>query len=154
MGQPVAQLRQLGGEAEGGWRKQGGGLSRAACAAHADAQQTLSCDAAQVLRYLLSNLRWWLDEFRCSAQHLTLTAHALTANAQCRRLQGTRRFLRLALLCTRRRFDGFRFDGVTSMLYHHHGIDTSFGGGYADYFSPAANVDAIVYLMLANEMVR
>lgn len=53
-----------------------------------------------------------------------------------------------------RRFDGFRFDGVTSMLYHHHGIDTSFSGGYADYFSPSTNVDAIVYLMLANEMVR
>ena len=59
----------------------------------------------------------------------------------------------MTLACTCRRFDGFRFDGVTSMLYHHHGIDTSFGGGYADYFSPAANVDAIVYLMLANEMV-
>ena len=54
----------------------------------------------------------------------------------------------------RHRFDGFRFDGVTSMLYHHHGIDRSFGGGYADYFGPDANLDAIVYLMLANEMVR
>ena len=39
------------------------------------------------------------------------------------------------------------------MLYHHHGIDTTFSGGYSNYFSPAANVDAIVYLMLANEMV-
>ncbi len=36
----------------------------------------------QTLRYLLSNLRWWIEEYR---------------------------------------FDGFRFDGVTSMLYHHHG---------------------------------
>ena len=53
-----------------------------------------------------------------------------------------------------RRFDGFRFDGVTSMLYHHHGIDMSFSGNYAEYFSPATNVDACVYLMLANDMVH
>ncbi|GCB79851.1 hypothetical protein scyTo_0016049, partial [Scyliorhinus torazame] len=37
----------------------------------------------EVLRFLLSNLRWWVEEYY---------------------------------------FDGFRFDGVTSMLYHHHGI--------------------------------
>ena len=36
--------------------------------------------------------------------------------------------------CTR--FDGFRFDGVTSMLYHHHGINVGFSGGYHEYFSP------------------
>lgn len=43
------------------------------------------CDFSswEVLRFLLSNLRWWMEEYR---------------------------------------FDGFRFDGVTSMLYHHHGI--------------------------------
>jgi 1,4-alpha-glucan branching enzyme len=34
------------------------------------------------------------------------------------------------------RFDGFRFDGVTSMLYHHHGINFGFSGGYHEYFSP------------------
>ncbi len=33
-------------------------------------------------------------------------------------------------------FDGFRYDGVTSMLYTHHGIGMSFGGGYNDYFAP------------------
>jgi hypothetical protein len=29
-----------------------------------------------------------------------------------------------------------RFDGVTSMLYHHHGIDTAFSGEYHEYFGP------------------
>jgi hypothetical protein len=52
------------------------------------------------------------------------------------------------------RFDGFRFDGVTSMLYHHHGIDRGFSGNYSEYFSPATNVDAVVYLMLANELAH
>ena len=52
------------------------------------------------------------------------------------------------------RFDGFRFDGVTSMLYHHHGIDRGFSGSYSEYFSPATNVDAVVYLMLANELAH
>ena len=52
------------------------------------------------------------------------------------------------------RFDGFRFDGVTSMLYHHHGIGRSFSGSYGEYFGPASNVDAAVYLMLANDLVN
>lgn len=69
----------------------------------------------ETLRYLLSNLRYWVEEMR---------------------------------------FDGFRFDGVTSMLYHHHGINFGFSGGYHEYFSPATNVDAVVYLMLANKLVH
>ncbi|PON90456.1 Glycoside hydrolase [Trema orientale] len=69
----------------------------------------------EVLRFLLSNLRWWLEEFK---------------------------------------FDGFRFDGVTSMLYHHHGINMAFTGDYHEYFSEATDVDAIVYLMLANRLVH
>ncbi|KAK9820161.1 hypothetical protein WJX72_006858 [[Myrmecia] bisecta] len=69
----------------------------------------------EVLRYLLSNLRWWMDEYK---------------------------------------FDGFRFDGVTSMLYWHHGINMGFSGDYREYFSPSTNVDAVVYLMLANELVH
>ncbi|XP_072966487.1 1,4-alpha-glucan-branching enzyme, chloroplastic/amyloplastic-like [Typha angustifolia] len=69
----------------------------------------------EVLRFLLSNLRWWLDEFM---------------------------------------FDGFRFDGVTSMLYHHHGINIAFSGNYGEYFSEATDVDAIVYLMLANQLIH
>ena len=52
----------------------------------------------EVLRFLLSNLRWWIEEFG---------------------------------------FDGFRFDGVTSMLYHHHGIGTGFSGDYSgEYIYP------------------
>ncbi|KAG6509597.1 hypothetical protein ZIOFF_027597 [Zingiber officinale] len=69
----------------------------------------------EVLRFLLSNLRWWLDEFM---------------------------------------FDGFRFDGVTSMLYHHHGINMVFTGNYSEYFSEATDVDAVVYMMLANHLVH
>ena len=52
------------------------------------------------------------------------------------------------------RFDGFRFDGVTSMLYWHHGINTAFSGNYNEYFSTATNTDAITYLMLANDLVH
>ena len=69
----------------------------------------------EVQRYLLSNLRYWLDEFE---------------------------------------FDGFRFDGVTSMLYHHHGINHGFTGNYEEYFGFETNVDACVYLMLANDLMH
>lgn len=69
----------------------------------------------ETLRYLLSNVRYWLDEYQ---------------------------------------FDGFRFDGVTSMLYHHHGIDVGFTGDYNEYFSMSTNIDAIVYLMLANKLTH
>ncbi|CAO2833745.1 unnamed protein product [Amaranthus hypochondriacus] len=69
----------------------------------------------EVLRFLLSNVRWWLEEYR---------------------------------------FDGFRFDGVTSMLYHHHGINMGFSGNYNEYFSEATDVDAVVYLMLANRLIH
>ncbi len=65
----------------------------------------------EVLRFLLSNLRYWLEEY-----------------------------------C----FDGFRFDGVTSMLYYHHGLGTGFGGGYDDYFGSQVDTDAVNYLMVAN----
>ena len=69
----------------------------------------------EVLRFLLSNLRFWMEEYQ---------------------------------------FDGFRFDGVTSMLYTHHGIGTGFSGGYHEYFGPAVDEDGVVYLMLANEMLH
>ncbi len=68
----------------------------------------------EVQQFLLSNLRYWLEEFH---------------------------------------FDGFRFDGITSMLYHHHGEGHSFGG-YDSYFGPQADDDAILYLMLATTLVR
>ena len=69
----------------------------------------------EVLRFLLSNLRFWMDEYQ---------------------------------------FDGFRFDGVTSMLYTHHGIGTGFSGGYHEYFDSGVDEDGVVYLMLANEMLH
>ncbi|KAF8307005.1 1,4-alpha-glucan branching enzyme [Clavulina sp. PMI_390] len=69
----------------------------------------------EVLRFLLSNLRFWIEEFG---------------------------------------FDGFRFDGVTSMMYKHHGIGTGFSGGYSDYFGDQADIEAIVYLILANDMIH
>lgn len=69
----------------------------------------------EVLRFLLSNLRFWMEEYQ---------------------------------------FDGFRFDGVTSMLYSHHGIGTGFSGGYHEYFGPSVDEDAVAYLMLANEMLH
>ncbi|KAG2406167.1 1,4-alpha-glucan-branching enzyme 1 [Vigna angularis] len=69
----------------------------------------------EVLRYLLSNARWWLDEYK---------------------------------------FDGFRFDGVTSMMYTHHGLQVAFTGNYSEYFGMATDVDAVVYLMLANDLIH
>ncbi len=49
---------------------------------------TADCSTMAIMRFwrfLLSNLRFWMDEYQ---------------------------------------FDGFRFDGVTSMLYLHHGLGT------------------------------
>lgn len=69
----------------------------------------------EVLRFLLSNLRFWMDEYQ---------------------------------------FDGFRFDGVTSMIYTHHGIGTGFSGGYHEYFGSGVDEDGLVYLIIANEMLH
>ncbi|WP_022667561.1 alpha amylase C-terminal domain-containing protein [Desulfospira joergensenii] len=67
-----------------------------------------------VIRFLLSNLRYWMEEFR---------------------------------------MDGFRFDGITSMLYHDHGLGRSFTS-YEDYFGPDVDTDALSYLFLANRLVH
>ncbi len=50
-------------------------------------------------------------------------------------------------------FDGFRFDGVTSMLYHNHGLGVAFTG-YPSYFSMNTDTEAVTYLQLANDLVR
>ena len=50
-------------------------------------------------------------------------------------------------------FDGFRFDGVTSMLYHDHGLGTDFNTN-SKYFSYNTHTEAITYLQLANELIR
>ena len=67
----------------------------------------------EVRQFLLSNVRYWLEEFR---------------------------------------FDGFRFDGVTSMLYHSRG-NKAFGS-YEDYFGGDADDDAILYLQLAAKLIQ
>lgn len=68
----------------------------------------------QVLHFLLSNCRFWLDEYR---------------------------------------IDGFRFDGVTSMLYLHHGLSKAFIA-YDDYFDDSVDEDALTYLALANKLIH
>ena len=54
---------------------------------------------------------------------------------------------------TEYRFDGFRFDGITSMLYHHHGLGVDFVG-YDKYFSMNTDTEAVTYLQLANELIH
>lgn len=49
--------------------------------------------------------------------------------------------------------DGFRFDGVTSMLYWDHGLGTAFSG-YDVYFNNGVDENAVTYLALANMLVR
>lgn len=50
-------------------------------------------------------------------------------------------------------FDGFRFDGVTSMLYHDHGLGEAFDNN-KKYFSTNTNTEAVTYLQLANELIH
>ncbi|MBC3796166.1 alpha-amylase family glycosyl hydrolase [Acetobacterium tundrae] len=49
--------------------------------------------------------------------------------------------------------DGFRFDGVTSMIYHDHGLGSNFDS-YGKYFSVNTDVEAITYLQFANELIK
>jgi 1,4-alpha-glucan branching enzyme len=51
------------------------------------------------------------------------------------------------------KFDGFRFDGVTSMIYYDHGLGKNFTS-YEDYFDGGQDIDALVYLFLANKMIH
>ena len=68
----------------------------------------------EVIHFLLSNCKYWMEEFR---------------------------------------FDGFRFDGITSMLYIDHGLERSFSS-YEDYFSANTDQDAVKYLGLANLLIH
>jgi 1,4-alpha-glucan branching enzyme len=68
----------------------------------------------EVVHFLLSNCRFWLDEYH---------------------------------------FDGFRFDGVTSMLYFDHGLGKTFTS-YDDYFRDNVDEDAVAYLTLANKVIH
>jgi 1,4-alpha-glucan branching enzyme len=67
----------------------------------------------EVRQFLLSNLRYWLEEFH---------------------------------------FDGFRFDGVTSMLYFSRGLKSF--GNYDDYFGSDADDAAVLYLKLASTLIQ
>ena len=51
------------------------------------------------------------------------------------------------------KFDGFRFDGVTSMLYRSHGLGEDFNG-YGSYYNLNQDGDAICYLTLANKLIH
>lgn len=68
----------------------------------------------EVLHFLLSNCKYWLEEFK---------------------------------------FDGFRFDGVTSMIYYSHGLGEAFCS-YDNYYNGNQDGDAIAYLTLANELIH
>jgi 1,4-alpha-glucan branching enzyme len=52
------------------------------------------------------------------------------------------------------KFDGFRFDGVTSMLYQSHGIAHAFSGHYDEYFGLATDTESFIFLMLANYLLH
>ena len=83
---------------------------------HHPAWDSLLFDYAkyEVQRFLLSNVRFWLEEYN---------------------------------------FDGFRFDGVTSMLYRDHGFGKGFTS-YDDYFGDNVDEDAVVYLKMSNEVAH
>ena len=54
---------------------------------------------------------------------------------------------------TQYHFDGFRFDGVTSMIYHDHGLGSAFTN-YDMYFNQNTDLEALNYLQLANELIH
>ncbi len=76
--------------------------------------QLFDYNKPEVLHFLLSNLKFWQDEYH---------------------------------------FDGFRFDGVTSMLYRDHGLGSAFTS-YDMYFSMNTDLEAVNYLQLANELIH
>ncbi len=50
-------------------------------------------------------------------------------------------------------FDGFRFDGITSMIYFDHGLEKNFTS-YNEYFDGNQDEDALIYLYLANKLIH
>ncbi len=51
------------------------------------------------------------------------------------------------------KFDGFRFDGITSMIYYDHGLGKNFTS-YTEYFDGGQDIDALVYLYMANKLIH
>lgn len=76
--------------------------------------RTFDYGKPQVMHFLLSNCRFWLDEYKV---------------------------------------DGFRFDGVTSMIYTHHGLEKAFTS-YDDYYQDDVDKDGLLYLKLANKLIH
>ncbi len=81
---------------------------------HAWGSRCFDYGKPQVIHFLLSNCRYWLDVFHV---------------------------------------DGFRFDGITSMLYSHHGLGKAFSG-YEDYFNDTVDENAVAYLVMANTVIH
>jgi len=51
------------------------------------------------------------------------------------------------------KFDGFRFDGITSMIYYDHGLGKDFTS-YNEYFDGNQDEDALTYLFLSNKLIH
>jgi 1,4-alpha-glucan branching enzyme len=51
------------------------------------------------------------------------------------------------------KFDGYRFDGITSMIYFDHGLEKNFTS-YDEYFDGNQDEDALIYLYLANKLIH
>lgn len=51
------------------------------------------------------------------------------------------------------KFDGFRFDGITSMIYYDHGLEKNFTS-YNEYYDGNQDEDALIYLFLANKLIH
>lgn len=62
----------------------------------------------------------------------------------------------ISVLITKYRFDGLRFEGVTSLLFRHHGIGRHFDltSQLTEYFCSDIDLSAMSYLMLANVLVH
>lgn len=72
----------------------------------------------ETLRFLLQNVRWWLQEFK---------------------------------------IDGFRFDGVMSLMYYHRSAGVGYTGNYKEYFDEpqcAVDVGGMTYLRLAHALIK
>ncbi len=81
---------------------------------HAWDSRCFNYGKTEVLHFLLSNCRFWLDEYK---------------------------------------IDGYRFDGITSMMYYDHGLGTNFSH-YDCYFDSSVDEDAVAYLTLANKVIH
>lgn len=51
-------------------------------------------------------------------------------------------------------FDGFRFDAITSLLYHHHGISYGFTGNYQEYFNGNLIIESLAFMTLCNALMK